>query len=193
MNSADGYTRYKGAKDSELQWRCYLYTLQGIEKKRPWLWREEARRAGVDELRSWRVEVQARGRLARALAAAPTIADAWAMLRPRWPEWPHVGPADTTGRLPPTKQAEVSAASELAERARRYITSQARRCARRVGLSPDETRDMLRRVSMEALAQLAGCGVDGVVESDHGEDDDEESRSEGGGASEVGGGGGEAS
>lgn len=166
-----GYTRYRGSAESELQWRAYRYNVAALADARPWLWHEEARLAGVDLAKVWRVEVQARGRLARALAAAPSITDAWAMLAPRWPDWPRVGPAETPWSIPPVRPAELRSAAELAARARKYIASQARRCAKKVGLAPDAARGLLQRVAMEALAELAGCGPDGVVESWDDDDD----------------------
>lgn len=163
--SGDGYTRYKGAGESELQWRAYLYFEP--EKKRPWLWLQEAADAGVDIKKSWRIEVQARGRLARQVARLPSIGAAWAALTTRWPLWPRVEVGDEPAtRLVSHRAAEVASAKELADRCRAYVKSQARRAARKVGLSPEETRHMLLRVAVEALADLTGFRGDGIEPED---------------------------
>lgn len=165
LAGVDGRTRYKGSKDSELQWRAYLY--YEPEKHRPWLWMQEAELAGVDVRKSWRIEVQTRGRIARQLAAMPSAAHAWTAITSRWPDWPRVHvDAVGSGRVVSHKAAEVTAAKVLADRCRAYIKSQARRCARKVGLTPDETRDLLLRVAVEALADLTGFHGDGIAAED---------------------------
>lgn len=154
INTSDtGETKYWGSPGSEVQWKIYRY--RDYTLQRPFLWLQQAADAQVALEHTWRIELRARGRRARALAEASTLAEAWAWAQSFLPAgWP----ATVAAESPPVQidAAVELAAEQLAARLHKYVESQARRHGARVGLTAASARVLLADLARRALRHLAG-------------------------------------